>query len=121
MSPRELVVDALLVVAGAAAVLSVAGVALMPGTHNRLHYLAPVSVVGGAAVAVAVVVAESFNARGIKALIVFVLVMTLNPLLVHATARAARARARTDEGVRPWGLSRPSPCCWWRSSPPEWC
>ena len=101
MSPRELVVGALLVVAGAAALLSVAGVALMPGTHNRLHYLAPVSVVGGAAVAGAVVVSESFNARGIKALMVFALLVILNPVLVHATARAARARSRS--GTRPWG------------------
>ena len=103
MSPRELVVGALLVVAGAAALLSVAGVALMPGTHNRLHYLAPVSVVGGAAVAGAVVVSESFNARGIKALTVFGLLLILNPLLVHATARAARARSRFRSGARPWG------------------
>ena len=101
MSIRELVVDALLVVAGAAALLSVAGVALMPGTHDRLHYLAPASAIGGAAVAAAVVLSESFNARGIKALLVFAGLVILNAVLTHATARAAHARSRP--GARPWG------------------
>lgn len=104
MSAQETVVGVLLVVAGAAALLSVAGVALMPGTENRLHYLAPVSVVGGAAVAAAVVVSESFNARGIKALVVFAVLATLNPILTHATGRAARVHRlgdwRLDQGRR---------------------
>ncbi len=46
---------ALLVVVVLAALLSVAGVARMHGAHDRLHYLAPVSTVGMAAAALAVV------------------------------------------------------------------
>jgi multisubunit Na+/H+ antiporter MnhG subunit len=44
-------------------------------------------------VAIAVVSAEAFDARGIKAIIVFVVLAGLNPVLVHAIARAARSRA----------------------------
>ena len=105
MTARAVAEGVLLVVATAAALLSVAGVAVMPGTHNRLHYLAPVAVVGGAAVAGAVVVAESFNARGIKALLVFGVLAGLNPLLAHATGRAARVHRsgdwRLDTRARP--------------------
>jgi monovalent cation/proton antiporter MnhG/PhaG subunit len=86
----------LLVIAGLTAVISVTGVALMPGTYNRLHYLAPVSVVGSAAVAVAVILREELNTRGIKVLIVFAVLAALNPLIIHATARAGRVRQHGD-------------------------
>jgi multisubunit Na+/H+ antiporter MnhG subunit len=83
---------ALLAVAGGSAALSVCGVALMPDAFDRLHFLAPVSVLGSGAIAASIVVKEALNARGIKALIVFAVLAGLNPLLVHATARAARVR-----------------------------
>jgi multisubunit Na+/H+ antiporter MnhG subunit len=92
---------ALLAVGVASAVLSVLGVAVMRDAYDRLHYLAPVSLVGSLAVATAVVVKEALNARGIKALIVAAALAGLNPLLVHATARAARVRAHGDWRLGP--------------------
>lgn len=88
----EWAVAALLVIAVTSAAVSVAGVAALPGVLNRLHYLVPVSTVGAGAVAVAVIVREQLNARGIKALLVLLMLAVLNPLLAHAVARAARAR-----------------------------
>jgi multicomponent Na+:H+ antiporter subunit G len=66
----------------------------MQGTQNKLHFLAPVSVVGAGAIAVAVVVERLFDTRGVKALLVFGILAVLNPVLVHATSRATRARGR---------------------------
>jgi multisubunit Na+/H+ antiporter MnhG subunit len=100
VSVQHVVVAVLLAVAAVAAVLSVAGVALMGDTYDRLHYLAPVSVLSSAAVAIAVLVEELFNTRGIKALLVFGVLAALNPLVSHATARAARVRRAGD-----WRLS----------------
>lgn len=75
------------------ALLSVAGVALMPGTRNRVHYLGPVSVVGAAFVAAAIMTVNLFNARGLKSLLVCVVLAVLNPLIAHAILRAERLRA----------------------------
>jgi len=101
VSVQGILVGALLVLAGVTAVISLSGVALMAGTANRLHYLAPVSTIGALAVAAAVVVEQSLDARGIKALIVLAILAGLAPVLVHATARAARVRRFGD-----WRLDR---------------
>src|SRR5881392_651547 len=86
VSMQDVVVDALLVAAGITALISLGGVALMSVTPDRLHYLAPVSTLGALAVAAAVIVEDSFDARGIKALIVLAVLAGLTPVLVHATA-----------------------------------
>jgi len=39
------------------------------------------------------VLEESFSAAGIKALLVALVLLATNPVLTHATARAARVRA----------------------------
>jgi multicomponent Na+:H+ antiporter subunit G len=96
VTPSSVAVAVLLIGAGVLAVVSVLGVALMPGVYNKLHYLAPVSVVGAGAIAAAIVVRELLNTRGIKALIVFGILAGLNPVLAHATARAARIREEGD-------------------------
>lgn len=101
MTVQGVVAGVLLICTGGAALISVGGVALMPGTRNRLHYLAPVSTIGVTTIVAAVIVEEALDARGIKALLVLAVIAGLNPLLVHATARAARIRASGD-----WRLDR---------------
>lgn len=96
MTAREWAVAALLGIAGLTALLSLAGLALMSGPHDRVHYLTPVSIIGSAAVAAAVVIQDAVNSRGIKALIVFAVLGVLNPILVHATSRAARVHEFGD-------------------------
>jgi multisubunit Na+/H+ antiporter MnhG subunit len=60
-----------------------------------------VSTIGVTAIVAGVIVEEALDARGVKALLVLALIAGLNPLLVHATARAARVRASGD-----WRLDR---------------
>jgi multicomponent Na+:H+ antiporter subunit G len=90
VTPHGVAVAALLALAGLTAVVAVAGVALMPGAYNKLHYTAPFAVIGSAAVAAAVLTVHLFDTRGIKALLVFGTLAVLNPVVTHAIARAAR-------------------------------
>jgi len=86
----SVVVDVLLAVGVSVAVAATAGVLLMRSSLDRLHYVTPVSVVSAVVVAAGVVVKESFDARGLKAILVAVTLLFLGPLLTQATARAAR-------------------------------
>jgi monovalent cation/proton antiporter MnhG/PhaG subunit len=76
----------------AATLLSCIGVLVMPNVFDRLHYTAPASTLGAFAIAVSIVVQEGWAAASVKAMLVFVLLVTTNPVLTHATARAARIR-----------------------------
>ncbi|HEX3424762.1 MAG TPA: monovalent cation/H(+) antiporter subunit G [Acidimicrobiales bacterium] len=96
----DVLVAVLLVIAVASGVVSVAGVAIMPNALTRLHYLTPVSAVGAASVAVALLIRDSFDQRGIKGLIVLILLAGLNPVVAHAVARSAHTR-QTPPGRRP--------------------
>lgn len=89
-----------LVIAVFMAALSVAGVGLMRRAADQLHFLAPVSVVSSAAMVAAMVSVDVFDARALKTILVFVVLGVLNPVLVHATARAARAREGDQAGLR---------------------
>ena len=90
MTAQSVVVDVLLAAGVALAVAGSAGVLLMASPLDRLHYVTPVSVVSAVVVAAAVVVKESFDARGLKAILVAVTLLFLGPVLTQATARAAR-------------------------------
>ena len=75
-----------------ATLLSCIGVLVMPNVFDRLHYTAPASTVGALGIALSIVVEEGWSAASVKALFVFVLLVSTNPVLTHATARAARIR-----------------------------
>ena len=92
MSPRELAVAALLVVGVAAALLSCLGVLVMRDAYDRLHYTAPAASLAPVLLAAAVVLEEGLSAVGVKALLVALVLVATNPVLSHATARAARIR-----------------------------
>ena len=94
MSPTELAVAALLTLGVAVTWLSCLGVLLMRDPYDRLHYTAPASVLAPVPIAAAVVVTEGLSAAGIKALLVAFVLVATNPVLGHATARAARIRER---------------------------
>jgi monovalent cation/proton antiporter MnhG/PhaG subunit len=72
--------------------LSCVGVLVMPNVFDRLHYTAPATTLGAFAIALSIVVEEGWAAASVKAMVVFVLLVTTNPVLTHATARAARIR-----------------------------
>jgi len=76
----------------AVTLMSCLGVLVMPNVFDRLHYTAPASTVGAFAIVLAIVLREGLSAAGVKSLLVFVLLLITNPVLSHATARAARIR-----------------------------
>ena len=71
---------------------STLGVLVMRNAYDRLHYTAPATALGPLAIAAAIVLRESFNHAGVNAILVAVFMLVTNPLLSHATARAARIR-----------------------------
>ena len=100
MSPRDLAVTALLVLAVAVTLVSCAGVLLMRDPYDRLHYTAPAAVIPPVAIAAAVVLEQRLSAAGIKALLIALVLIVTNPVLGHATARAARIRQYGQWRVR---------------------
>jgi multicomponent Na+:H+ antiporter subunit G len=69
-----------------------AGLLFSRDVYNQIHYLAPGSIFGSLAFAVAALVHEGFTASGTKAILIALILLISNPVLSHATARAARIR-----------------------------
>ena len=65
---------------------------VMQNAFDRLHYLGPAATVGNVLIAVAVLVQHSSAQACIKGALVAGLLLVINPVLTHATARAARIR-----------------------------
>jgi monovalent cation/proton antiporter MnhG/PhaG subunit len=102
MSPLNLAVDCLLAIGVVGELLCVAGLLLMRSIFDRLHYAATATVVGPAAIGIAIVMRETVSpsggieltSGGIEALVTALVLFLLNPVLTHATARAARKQRR---------------------------
>ena len=95
MSVADVIVAVLVVLAVLVGVLSCIGVLLAGNAYDSLHYTAPASVVSPALLAIAVVIEEGIGSQaGIKSIIVALLLVVLNTVLVHATARAGRIREK---------------------------
>ena len=88
------VVDVLLTVGVAAELLCCLGVAVMRTTYDRLHYAAAGSTAGPFCILAAVLVREGFGQVGLDSIAAVALLFLVSPLVVHATARAARAHER---------------------------
>jgi multicomponent Na+:H+ antiporter subunit G len=100
LSPRELAVVVLLAFGVGVTLLSCLGVLVMRDPYDRLHYTGPAAVLAPVAIAAAVVVEEQLSAAGIKALLIALVLVVTNPVLGHATARAARIRQFGEWSVR---------------------
>jgi len=92
LSPRGILVVALLVVGVGVTLASCVGVLVMRDAYDRLHFTAPATTIAPLAIAAAIVLEERLSAAGIKALLVALALLVTNPVLTHATARAARIR-----------------------------
>ena len=90
MHAADLVVDVLLGLGVAAELLCVVGVLVMRTTLDRLHYTGAATTVPAVFVLVAVLVREHLSAGGLQAIATVALLFVVNPVLVIATARAAR-------------------------------
>lgn len=101
MSAGDIVVAALLAVGVAAQLTGVVGVLVAANVYDRLHFTGPASIFGPLALAIAVVLDEGpLSQAGLKSALVALLVLALNPILVHATARAAYVRERGSLELR---------------------
>lgn len=72
--------------------LSCLGVMVMKGVYNKLHYLAPPAVLGTAAIATAILLQEGVGAASVKSWLVFLVMVTGNPVITFAAARAHHLR-----------------------------
>jgi multicomponent Na+:H+ antiporter subunit G len=75
----------------------VVGILVADDVFDRLHFTGPASIFAPILIAIAVAADFGpFSQAGLKAILVALLIICLDPVLVHATARAARIR---DRGV----------------------
>jgi multicomponent Na+:H+ antiporter subunit G len=72
--------------------ISCVGVLVMRNFYDRLHYVGPASTLGAFLIGAALVVQDALKQQGVKSIMVILLLVTISPVLTHATARAARIR-----------------------------
>ena len=92
MTPRAVAATALLALGVGVELACCIGVLVMRGVYDKLHYTAPATTLGALAIAGAVLLRAPIVQFGIKAVLVALALLVTNPLLSHATARAARIR-----------------------------
>lgn len=88
----DAVVWILLAIGMASFLVTAVGLLLIHDLYERIHYLSPGGIVGVLAIVAAIVVHESLSQAGVKAILIGVALFWMNPVLSHATARAARVR-----------------------------
>lgn len=93
---ENLLVDVLLGLGVAAELLCCAGVALMRTVYDKLHYTGASTSIGPFLILAALLVREGLSTQGLEAIAAVGLLFLVNPIVVHATARAAR---RIDYGA----------------------
>jgi multicomponent Na+:H+ antiporter subunit G len=89
---REILGWVLLTAAVVLQLACVVGLVLAPGPLARLHFTAPASALAPGLVTAAVLVAGAPSGLALKAILVAVVLGITNPVVTHATARAARIR-----------------------------
>ena len=95
MSFTDLCVDGLLVIGVTLQLLAVLGVLIGGDVYDRLHFTGPAAIFAPLTIALAVVIDEGFFSQaGLKSALTAALIVSLSPVLLHATARAARIRER---------------------------
>jgi multicomponent Na+:H+ antiporter subunit G len=90
----EVVVAVLLGIGVGSALLSALGLLATRDAYDQLHFTGPATVIGPVAVAAAVLVEEPLSSAGIKSVLIALIMLGTGPVLIHATARAARIRDR---------------------------
>jgi len=88
----ELLIQILVGLGVATALFSTIGVLVMKDINDKLHYLAPPATVSIALIAVAIALQEGASQATVKAVLCAFVIFITNPVLTHATARAARIR-----------------------------
>lgn len=76
----------------AVSVFSCLALVFVRDVFNRLHYLAPVTSVSMTLLLAAVIVKYGWGQASLKTFLVWFVLLLINAVLTHATARAARVR-----------------------------
>ena len=90
----DVAVALLLAIGVGSALMGALGLLTTRDPYDQLHFTGPATVIGPVAIAAAVLVEEPLSSAGIKAVIVALIMVATGPILLHATARAARVRER---------------------------
>ena len=101
MTLREGIAVGLLGIGLLSFVLTVLGIVWYRNLYDQIHFLSPGALIGAVAIPGAVLVHEGFTQLGTKALLIAVLLVVANPVLSHATARAARVRRKQQWPATP--------------------
>jgi monovalent cation/proton antiporter MnhG/PhaG subunit len=88
----DVVVAVLLAIGVASVLMSAVGLLAARDPYDQLHFTGPATVIGPIAIAAAVLVEEPLSSAGIKAVLVAMIMVATGPILLQATARAARIR-----------------------------
>ncbi len=84
---------AILLIGGALIeILCALGVLLGKNPYSRLHFLGPANILGGGLIVTAVIAKESLSQAGIKAILIFLVLLATGPIVSHAIARAVYVR-----------------------------
>jgi multisubunit Na+/H+ antiporter MnhG subunit len=94
VSVGDVAVVVLLVIGVGSALLSAAGLLATADPYDQLHFTGPATVISPVAIAAAVLVEEPLSSAGVKAVLIAIIMLGTGPVLIHATARAARVRER---------------------------
>jgi monovalent cation/proton antiporter MnhG/PhaG subunit len=94
VSPGDVAVAVLLSLGVASALMGAVGLLAARDPYDQLHFTGPATVIGPVAIAAAVLVEEPLSSAGIKAVVIALIMVGTGPILLHATARAARIRER---------------------------
>jgi multisubunit Na+/H+ antiporter MnhG subunit len=92
VSVGDVLVGLLLALGAASVLLSCAGLVAARSSWDKLHFTGPATVIAPVALAGAVLVQEPLSSAGIKAVLVCFVMLLTGPVVLHATARAARVR-----------------------------
>ena len=100
MTAARLAVEVLLWVAVVVAWICCLGMVLMEEFFEKLHYMASVTTVSMFAILIAVVIEEGAGQATMKTIAIAVVLLLINAVLTHATARAFRVQALGDWKVK---------------------
>ena len=92
MSVGDVAVAVLVGLGVASALMGAVGMVATRDPYDQLHFTGPATVIGPLMIAAAVLVEEPLSSAGIKAVLIALIMTGTGPILLHATARAARVR-----------------------------
>jgi multisubunit Na+/H+ antiporter MnhG subunit len=101
VSARDWFAGALLAGGVAVQLLSCVGLLVAASPLDRLHLVAPATVLGGPLVCAAVLVNESFSLGGVHAIVIGATLLATGPVITHVIARAVRLRETGGQLVLP--------------------